>query len=82
MENKKFNVIVVGDPNVDKLINASLLDVAKQLIERSIHEINHLKHEYKDVGHGGKYIHDAEKFLENLADIKNKLYLCTKIIKK
>ena len=35
-----------------------------EMLKRSIKEINHLKAEYKDVGHCGKYIFECEKLLE------------------
>lgn len=35
-----------------------------EMLERSIKEINHLKAEYKDTGHCGKYLFECEKLLE------------------
>lgn len=35
-----------------------------EMLKRSIKEINHLKTEYKDVGHCVKYLFECEKLLE------------------
>jgi hypothetical protein len=47
--------------------NAVLMKNAPKMLEllkRSIKEIQHLKSEYKDTGHCGKYLFECEKLLE------------------
>jgi len=40
------------------------------LVRQSIDEINHLKHEYKDTGHCGRYLRNAEILLDALTPTK------------
>jgi len=55
--NPKSNHWMYEEINTDEVII---------MLQRSIEEINKLKHRYKDVGHAGKYINDCNQLINKL----------------
>lgn len=58
------SIVIIRQYQEEENLKNKQFSEMREMLKRSIKEINHLKAEYKDVGHCGKYLFECEKLLE------------------
>ena len=58
------SIVIIREYQEEENLKNKQFSEMREMLKRSIKEINHLKSEYKDVGHCGKYLFECEKLLE------------------
>ena len=62
---KPLNECVCDTIKQERMYSEEEVNDLLEMLKRSIAEINHIKHTYKDKGHCGKYLFDCETIIEN-----------------
>ena len=58
------SIVIIREYQEEENLKNKQFSEMREMLKRSIKEINHLKAEYKDTGHCGKYLFECEKLLE------------------
>jgi len=58
------SIVIIREYQEEENLKNKQFFEMREMLKRSIKEINHLKNEYKDVGHCGKYLFECEKLIE------------------
>lgn len=61
------SIVIIREYQEEENLKNKQFSEMREMLKRSIEEINHLKSEYKDVGHCGKYLFECEKLIEEIS---------------
>ena len=58
------SIVIIREYKEEEKLKNKQYSEMREMLKRSVKEIQHLKSEYKDVGHCSKYLFECEKLLE------------------